>query len=75
MAISTGVSNEVNFHDFVTIDYDLVIFQELMDTKVIQGIEAGKNTGEARNEDEWEASFYHSSQNHYHRGHLNCTET
>lgn len=62
MAISTCVSNEVKSQDFVTVDDDLIVFQELMNTEVIQGIEAGKNTDEAGNEDEGEASFYHSSQ-------------
>lgn len=36
--------------------------KELMNTEVIQGIEAGKNTDEAGNEDEGEASFYRSGQ-------------
>lgn len=48
------VLNEINFQDFVIVDDDFIIFQELMDIEVIQGMVVSENIDEVGSEDEGE---------------------
>ncbi|XP_053421952.1 tigger transposable element-derived protein 6 [Nycticebus coucang] len=61
VAVATCVPNEVNFQDFVTVNYELIISLELMDTEVTQDMVAGENAGESGSEDVGEVSLTEQS--------------